>query len=660
MTTHAWKSGATGGLYDPANYVDGQPFEPGDTLVFDGAAPSWTGALDTGTYLFNGSGGSNTLSLTNATLDGSSTLAESGAGQFTISSFGQFVNAGSLEVGSTAAAGVVVLDDYASVTNNGQMTAQNGSTLQVVPFQNTSFTNAGTITATTGSDFLFLNGLGYAPGTGNSFVNDGLIRVSAPDGRGPIVEIGASFSGSGTVSVQGAPGAAGSTTGAAFQGPATGTFDVASGFLQFKASPVQGTINFEDNDGLLSLVTSFLSQGPVPYAPLEATINHFAAGDQIATQGGANATSLSYDPTTHNLYLYDQDQQVARFTLAGQYTASDFQFSSPSFSDNLITTTNSLNGTQTVALGGSFSGDNGNPIIDTQGNATVTTGTGASTVYLAGGNNLVRAQGNDTIVSSTGNDTVYASSPLHDEAGSTGRLTFVSAGYSTVTGGGEAMTVFGGSGGGNVVRGGAGLTEFIGGGGSGSDFIGGQGAEIVFGGTGGDTISGGAAGGFICGANAATTISGSTGNSTITAGNGNTVLLNGAASNLVAAGSGNVTLVGGGSTGNNSVFGGGGTDLLAGGAGADFFRAGTGTATMTGGGGADLFAFDHASGGGNTVITDFQNGIDHLTLQGYGSNAVAAALGSATVSGGSTFLSLQDGTHVTLGGVTNLTAAAFV
>ena len=98
------------------------------------------------------------------------------------------------------------------------------------------------------------------------------------------------------------------------------------------------------------------------------------------------------------------------------------------------------------------------------------------------------------------------------------------------------------------------------------------------------------------------------------------MLLNGGASNLVAFGAGNMTLVGGGS---------------------------------------NLFASNHGSAGGGTVITDFK-GTDHLTLQGYGSNAVAAALGSATISGGSTFLSLQDGTHITLAGVTNLTAASFV
>lgn len=673
MTTHTWKSNATGGLYDPTNYVDGLPFVVGDTLVFDGGTGQWTGALNTGTYMFNGSDGTNSLSLTDGTLDGSSTISENGTGQLTINSSGQFINDGTLDAGVTSATGTVELiansngGEAAGVTNNGQITLQSGG-LRITPTTPTSFVNSatGTIMVTDGGALEFKNAAGYVQGDGNSFVNNGLIIVSDLNGGYSAMEVDASYSGSGTLFVKGTAGAS-TPSFVNFVGPASGNFDVASGDLAFEGNgPVQGTINFLDADGMLSLFASGANSSPAYYLPLQATVNHFAAGDQITLDtdqpyGGG----FSYDQTTHVLDIYsgtiaDRDTGLAaQITFAGNYTTSDFHVTEPILALK-ITTTNSLNGTQTVAPGGSFSGDNGNPIIDTQGNATVTTGTGASTVYLAGGSNLVRAQGNDTIVSSTGNDTVYASTPVQELAGSTGTLTFVSAGYSTVTGGAEAMTVFGGSGGGNVVRGGAGLTEFIGGGGAGSDFIGGQGAEIVFGGTGGDTISGGAAGGFIYGADAATTIYGGAGNSTITAGNANTVLLNGAASNLVAAGAGNMTLVGGGSTGNNSVFGGSGVDQLAGGAGADFFRAGTGTATMTGGGGTNLFAFDHGSAGGSTVITDFHNAIDHLTLQGYGSNAVAAALGSATISGGSTFLALQDGTHITLAGVTNLTAASFV
>ncbi len=47
-------------------------------------------------------------------------------------------------------------------------------------------------------------------------------------------------------------------------------------------------------------------------------------------------------------------------------------------------------------------------------------------------------------------------------------------------------------------------------------------------------------------------------------------------------------------------------------------------------------------------------------MQGYGANAVQAALGSATVAGGSTTLTLSDHTSVTFIGVTGLNAANFV
>ena len=403
MTTHTWKSNVFGLLYAPGNYVDGLPFTPGDTLVFDGGTGQWTGVLNAGTYLFNGSGGSNSLSLFDATVTGSSIIAESGTGQFLINSFGQFVNDGSLDAGTTAAGGPMELianyngAEAAGVTNNGQITAQNGSALRIFPNNPTTFVNAarGVITATDGGSFVFSGFLGYAQGDGDSLVNNGLISVSAPDGRGSLVQIGASYSGSGILSVQGTPGANNTYTRAELEGSASGIFDIASGELQVDGNgPFQGTINFQDNDGLLNLMGSFGYSGPVPFDPLHATVNHFEAGDQIYLQD-ATVQSFRYDQTSHALDLYSgtggQGQLDAQIPLAGQYTTSDFQVSVPLFSTALITTTNSLNGTLYVAPGGSFSGDNGNPILITQGSATITTGTGASTVYLAGGNNHVQA-----------------------------------------------------------------------------------------------------------------------------------------------------------------------------------------------------------------------------------------------------------------------------
>jgi Ca2+-binding RTX toxin-like protein len=113
------------------------------------------------------------------------------------------------------------------------------------------------------------------------------------------------------------------------------------------------------------------------------------------------------------------------------------------------------------------------------------------------------------------------------------------------------------------------------------------------------------------------------------------------------------------STGNNVFFAGSGTDWIAGGAGNDTLFAGSGNAELTGGGGSNLFAFVKGNAGGQDIITDFETGTDHLSLLGYGSNAVNAALHGASTSGGATTLTLGDGTHVVLQGVGHLTAAAF-
>ena len=81
---------------------------------------------------------------------------------------------------------------------------------------------------------------------------------------------------------------------------------------------------------------------------------------------------------------------------------------------------------------------------------------------------------------------------------------------------------------------------------------------------------------------------------------------------------------------------------------------------MTGGAGSDLFSFANGSAGGSDLITDFSASTDKVTLQGYGSGAVTAALNSAAFSGGSETLTLSDGTKVTFAGVTNLSGSNFV
>jgi len=107
------------------------------------------------------------------------------------------------------------------------------------------------------------------------------------------------------------------------------------------------------------------------------------------------------------------------------------------------------------------------------------------------------------------------------------------------------------------------------------------------------------------------------------------------------------------------VFGGSGADAVSLGSGSTIFLAGSGSASISAGSGTDLF--DFVSGRvGPVTISGFDAAHDRLALFGYGQNEVANAVHGANVTGGSTVLSLSDGTHITLLGVTGLTAGSIV
>ena len=98
--------------------------------------------------------------------------------------------------------------------------------------------------------------------------------------------------------------------------------------------------------------------------------------------------------------------------------------------------------------------------------------------------------------------------------------------------------------------------------------------------------------------------------------------------------------------------------MIGGGSGNDVIFAGSADATVAGGGGNNIFAFAASQDSPNTnvVIQDFVVGKDLVSLQGY---SVGDALASAQLSGGSTTLTLQDGSKLTFLGVSNLKASSF-
>ncbi|MBK8212033.1 MAG: hypothetical protein IPK78_20950 [Rhodospirillales bacterium] len=98
-------------------------------------------------------------------------------------------------------------------------------------------------------------------------------------------------------------------------------------------------------------------------------------------------------------------------------------------------------------------------------------------------------------------------------------------------------------------------------------------------------------------------------------------------------------------------------------------KGGTGNVTMFGGSNADtmtagthdnLFVFDSSQGGGHHNIFGFKDstamgGKTQLQFSGYGS--VQDILDHARVANGNTFITLDDGTTITLKGFTHLDAS---
>ena len=265
------------------------------------------------------------------------------------------------------------------------------------------------------------------------------------------------------------------------------------------------------------------------------------------------------------------------------------------------------------------------------------TGSGG-TILLNGGSNLVlgtaTGAGNATVVGSArGTNTIYAGGGQDQIASGTGtNLIGLGSGSNVVTAQGTDT-----------------LVES-----SGTDLVYGAGAsQVVFGGTGRLT--------FVGGAGSATVVTG-TAPTTLFGGSGGSINLFGAASgNLLIAGAGNETLEGGSATGANVFVAGAGSVALLGGAGNDTFVASSGAATMTGAGGSNLFAFvSGATKGGTDVITDFgASSGNRVLVTGYGTTN-ASVLATASVSGGSTTVTLADNTKVQFLGVSTLSSTSFL
>ena len=325
---------------------------------------------------------------------------------------------------------------------------------------------------------------------------------------------------------------------------------------------------------------------------------------------------------------------------------------------------NTFNGATAAGAGGAIgsyfvaTGDGADTINAGIGNDTIDAGAGANVVNLGSGTSVVLSESSDQVNAGSGAGFVFLEGSHATVAGSTGSLMVAATGaYEQVGLGAGGGTIFGGTQGSYSL---AGSAAVVGSDGSNTISVN-QAAATVFAGTGNDTVFGPAGHGsltFIGGAGSSSVIGGTNG-ATLFGADGGTMTLSGSGANLVGVGTG-ARVDAGMTTGSNVFFGGDTASTVLGGTGADVFVLGKGATSLTGGAGAaNVFDFvASATGGATDVISDFK-AADKLALSGYTANTAADVLKAATVSGGSTTVTLSDHTKIVFQNYAQLNASNF-
>lgn len=323
----------------------------------------------------------------------------------------------------------------------------------------------------------------------------------------------------------------------------------------------------------------------------------------------------------------------------------------------------------------------GNDTINTGvGNDTVDAGAGANVITLGAGASVVTSTGVDSITGGSGAGTVTLMGSGATVQSGTGALTvndqgsgnFVTIGslFGTQTVLNSNSTIFGGTNGTYSLQG-ATNASVVGGGGDMVSLS--DSTATVYAGSGSDTVE-------IFGTSpelghpstdlSQLTFVGSAGHSVVI-GNYIPVTLTGAdggsvqfssqfGGSLLSVGTG-AEIDARGSLGGDTFFGGSGANTILGGVGADTFVLGSGATSITGESAAVGKIYDFIAsntGGATDVITDFKVS-DRIGVSGYTANAAADVLKTATVSGGSTTITLSDQTRITLQNYTTLTSGNF-
>jgi len=108
-----------------------------------------------------------------------------------------------------------------------------------------------------------------------------------------------------------------------------------------------------------------------------------------------------------------------------------------------------------------------------------------------------------------------------------------------------------------------------------------------------------------------------------------------------------------GGSGRDLIVGGGANDTIVGGSGPDTIDGGSGHNLITAGSGGTLIQ-DSGVRGQDTVVGFSQAHGDAITFTGQDAATVDHVVATATVSGGSTTITLPDGSTMTLVGITHI------
>ncbi len=387
-----------------------------------------------------------------------------------------------------------------------------------------------------------------------------------------------------------------------------------------------GIIDYETNNNYPNFVAPYATNAndTAPGGTSALFVNNFSGSFFVPSAG----TELIFDTSTkaHTIHGGAANSQnvIIGSNSATLYTNTGVGTVIAGGGNNLISSSGGHyilegNGNDTVYSQGndSITLGNGKDVVSvTGGNDTINAGIGNDKVYLLAGNNLVTLDsGNDLVSVTGGNDTI--------NAGIGNDSVYLLAGNNKVSLGGGKDSV-------SITGNGSDTVDLTGG----TAIVHGDKGKLLFVNTGGGlaTVLGGTTGGSV-------TVFGGTSGGQYTGGSGGN-------NSLVGGNAGATTLIGGGSGDTLVATAGGGTTL----------QAGSGSETLVGDNGAnDTFRFIHNTVG-NVLVSDFLTG-DKVNLAGYGYTTKAQALANKVVSGGSTVLTLLDGTKITFSGIASLTAS---